>query len=171
MISIFEDFNLLVKVLLDYFLYEEMLCFKKLKKKKLLRKKDKLDISVFEVEVIVLGLVVEDFGFRKDGKRQVLIEEKERFENEKWSNVYQIVIVKVDEVFRLFRMEYVQFIKREEDELVDDVEDFYKLLERVWKLVFIKKEEVRFGFEVLVYFLVFRINEMIDDNSGFGVEI
>lgn len=168
--STFEDLNSSAKVSSDYFSHEEMLRFKKPKKKKSLRKKDKLDISALEAEAIASGLAAEDLGSRKDGKRQALIEEKERSENEKRSNAYQTAIAKADEASRLLRMEHVQSTKREEDELADDAEDLYKSLERARKLALTKKEEVRSGPEALAHLLASRTNETTDDNSGSGAE-
>ncbi|KAF3504597.1 hypothetical protein F2Q69_00044717 [Brassica cretica] len=168
--STFEDLNSSAKVSSDYFSHEEMLRFKKPKKKKSLRKKDKLDISALEAEAIASGLAAEDLGSRKDGKRQALIEEKERSEYEKRSNAYQTAIAKADEASRLLRMEHVQPTKREEDELADDAEDLYKSLERARKLALTKKEEVRSGPEALAHLLASRTNETTDDNSGSGAE-
>ena len=50
----------------DYYTQEEMLQFKKPKKKIMLRKKDELDIDALEVESIVVGLGVGDLGSRDD---------------------------------------------------------------------------------------------------------
>ena len=49
-----------------------MLQFKKPKKKKSLRKKDKLDIDALEAEAVSAGLGIGDLGSRKDGRRQAL---------------------------------------------------------------------------------------------------
>ncbi|KAJ0243664.1 SART-1 family protein DOT2 [Hirschfeldia incana] len=171
--STFEDLNSSAKVSSDYFSHEEMLRFKKPKKKKSLRKKDKLDISALEAEAIASGLAAEDLGSRKDGKRQALKEEKERSEHEKRSNAYQTAIAKADEASRLLRLEQVQSAKREEDEgimLADDAEDLYKSLERARKLALTKKEEVRSGPEAIAQLLASRANEMTDDNSASGAE-
>ncbi|KAL0735716.1 hypothetical protein Bca4012_011926 [Brassica carinata] len=171
--STFEDLNSSAKVSSDYFSHEEMLRFKKPKKKKSLRKKDKLDISALEAEAIASGLGAEDLGSRKDGKRQALKEEKERSENEKRSNAYQTAIAKADEASRQLRMEQVQSSKREEDEssmLADDAEDLYKSLERARKLALTKKEEVRSGPEALAQLLASRTNETTDENGASGAE-
>ncbi|KAF8102963.1 hypothetical protein N665_0189s0017 [Sinapis alba] len=171
--STFEDLNSSAKVSSDYFSHEEMLRFKKPKKKKSLRKKDKLDISALEAEAIASGLGAEDLGSRKDGKRQALKEEKERSENEKRSNAYQTAIAKADEASRLLRMEQDQSTKREEDEstmLADDAEDLYKSLERARKLALTKKEEARSGPEALAQLLASRTNEPTDENGSSGAE-
>ncbi|ESQ41673.1 hypothetical protein EUTSA_v10012684mg [Eutrema salsugineum] len=165
----FEDLNSSAKVSSDYFSHEEMLRFKKPKKKKSLRKKDKLDINAIEAEAVASGLGAEDLGSRKDRKRQAMKEEKERSENEKRSNAYQAAVAKADEASRLLRMEQVQPIKREEDEsivLADDAEDLYKSLERARKLAFTKKEEAGTGPHAVAHFLASRTNQTTEDNSA-----
>lgn len=150
-----------------------MLRFKKPKKKKSLRKKDKLDISALEAEAIASGLAAEDLGSRKDGKRQALKEEKERSEHEKRSNAYQSAIAKADEASRLLRVEQFQSTRREEDEgimLADDAEDLYKSLERARKLALTKKEDAKSGPEAIAQLVASRISETTDDNSASGAE-
>lgn len=169
----FEDLNSSAKVSSDYFSHEEMLRFKKPKKKKSLRKKDKLDISALEAEAIASGLAAEDLGSRKDGKRQALKEEKERSEHEKRSNAYQSAIAKADEASRLLRVEQFQSTRREEDEgimLADDAEDLYKSLERARKLALTKKEDAKSGPEAIAQLVASRISETTDDNSASGAE-
>ncbi|CAN8300196.1 unnamed protein product [Cochlearia groenlandica] len=165
----FEDLNSTSKVSSDYFSHEEMLGFKKPKKKKSLRRKDKLDVSALEAEAVASGLGAEDLGSRKDGKRQAMKEEKERSENEKRSNAYQTALAKADEASRLLRMEQVQPIQREEDEtmvLADDAEDLYKSLERARKLAFTKKVEAGSGPQGLAHLLAASTNQTTDDNSS-----
>uniref|UniRef100_A0A1J3IXY7 SART-1 family protein DOT2 n=1 Tax=Noccaea caerulescens TaxID=107243 RepID=A0A1J3IXY7_NOCCA len=169
----FEDLNSSAKVSSDYFSHEEMLQFKKPKKKKSLRKKDKLDVSALEAEAAASGLAAEDLGSRKDGKRQAMKEEKERYEAEKRSSAYQAAIAKADEASRQLRMEQFQPIKREEDEssvLADDAEDLYKSLERARKLAFTKKEEAGSGPKTVAHLLASSTNQTTDDNSPTGAE-
>ncbi|KAL1213043.1 SART-1 family protein DOT2 [Cardamine amara subsp. amara] len=163
----FEDLNSSAKISSDYFSHEEMLQFKKPKKKKQLRKKEKLDLSALEAEAIASGLGTEDLG-RKDGRRQAMKEEKERSEYEKRSNAYQEAIAKADEASRLLRRETGQPIKREEDEnmvLADDAEDLYKSLEKARRLAFIKKEEAGSGPQAIAHLVAASINQTTDDNS------
>ncbi|PNX56182.1 U4/U6.U5 tri-snRNP-associated protein, partial [Trifolium pratense] len=83
----FEDLTSYGKVSSsDYYSREEMLQFKKSKKKKSLRKKDKLDINALEAESISLGLDVGDLGWRKDAKRKTIQDEQERLAR---NNAYQ----------------------------------------------------------------------------------
>ena len=53
-------------IISDYYTQEEMLQFKKPKKKKKLWKKDKLDVDALKEEAIVVGLGVGDLGSRDD---------------------------------------------------------------------------------------------------------
>ncbi|KAM7497380.1 hypothetical protein LguiA_021794 [Lonicera macranthoides] len=56
----------------DYYTHEEMLQFKKPKKKNSLKKKDKLDLNALEAEAVSAGLGVGDLGTRDDGSTQAL---------------------------------------------------------------------------------------------------
>jgi U4/U6.U5 tri-snRNP-associated protein 1 len=169
----FEDLNSSAKVSSDYFSQEEMLKFKKPKKKKQLRKKDKLDLSMLEAEAVASGLGAEDLGSRKDGRRQAMKEEKERIEYEKRSNAYQEAIAKADEASRLLRREQVQPFKRDEDEsmvLADDAEDLYKSLEKARRLALIKKEEAGSGPQAVAHLVASSTNQTTDDNTTTGDE-
>ena len=73
----FEDLTASGKVSSDYYTHEEMLKFKKPKKKKSLRKKYKLDINALEVETVSSGLSVSDLGSRKDVRRQAIKDEED----------------------------------------------------------------------------------------------
>ncbi|KAG7550904.1 SNU66/SART1 family [Arabidopsis thaliana x Arabidopsis arenosa] len=164
----FEDLNSSAKVSSDYFSHEEMLRFKKPKKKKQLRKKDKLDLSVLEAEAVASGFGAEDLGSRKDGRRQAMKEEKERNDYEKRSNAYQEAVAKADEASRLLRREQVQPIKTDEDEtmvLADDAEDLYKSLEKARRLALIKKEEAGSGPQAVAHLVASSTNQTTDDNS------
>lgn len=140
----FEDLTSSGKVSSDYYTHEEMLKFKKPKKKKSLRKKDKLDISALEAEAISSGLGVGDLGSRKDAKRQAIKDEQERLEAEMRNNAYQSAYAKADEASKLLRLEQTLDIKKEEDETpvyADDDEDLRKSLEKARRLALKKKEE------------------------------
>jgi len=65
-----EDLTSGAKMTSDYYTADEMLQFKKPKKKKSHRKKEKLDLDALEAEAIASGLGEADRGSRNDGKRQ-----------------------------------------------------------------------------------------------------
>ncbi|QCD85836.1 U4/U6.U5 tri-snRNP-associated protein 1 [Vigna unguiculata] len=97
----FEDLTSSGKVSSDYYTHEEMLQFKKPKKKKSLRKKDKLDINALEAEAVSSGLGVGDLGSRKNVRRQAIKEEQERLEAKMRSNAYQSAYAKAEEASKL----------------------------------------------------------------------
>ncbi|KAK7283955.1 hypothetical protein RIF29_13705 [Crotalaria pallida] len=140
----FEDLSSSGKVSSDYYTSEEMLKFKKPKKKKSLRKKDKLDIIALEAEAVSSGLGVGDLGSRKDARRQAMKDEQEKLEAEMRNNAYQSAYAKADEASKLLRLEQTQNVKAEEDEIpafADDDEDLRKSLEKARRLALKKKEE------------------------------
>lgn len=140
----FEDLTSSGKVSSDYFTHEEMLQFKKPKKKKSLRKKDKLDINALEAEAISAGLGVGDLGSRKDARRQAVKDEQERLEAEMRKNAYESAYAKADEASKSLRLEQTLNVKTEEDEtpvFADDDEDLRKSLEKARRLAVKKKEE------------------------------
>ncbi|KAK7313735.1 hypothetical protein VNO77_38930 [Canavalia gladiata] len=140
----FEDLTSSGKVSSDYYTHEEMLQFKKPKKKKSLRKKDKLDINALEAEAISSGLGVGDLGSRKDVRRQAIKDEQERLETEMRNNAYQSAYAKADEASKLLRLEQTLNVKTEDDEtpvFVDDDEDLRKSLEKARRLALRKQEE------------------------------
>ncbi|KAK2456697.1 SART-1 family protein DOT2 [Trifolium repens] len=141
----FEDLTSSGKVSSDYYSHEEMLKFKKPKKKKSLRKKDKLDINALEAEAISSGLGVGDLGSRKDAKRQAIKDEQERLAAEMRNNAYQSAYAKADEASKLLRPEQSLNVKTgEEDEtpvFADDDEDLRKSLEKARRLALKKQEE------------------------------
>lgn len=142
--SHFEDLNSSDQIKSDYYTHEEMLQFKKPKKKKSLRKKEKLDIDALEVEAVSAGLGVGDLGSRNYGKRQAIREEKERSEAEKRSNAYQAAYAKADEASKALRLEQTITVKTEEDDnpvFGDDDEDLRKSLERARKFALKKQDE------------------------------
>ncbi|XP_039061068.1 SART-1 family protein DOT2-like [Hibiscus syriacus] len=139
-----EDLNNAAKISSDYYTQEEMLRFKKPKKKKALRKKEKLDIDALEAEAISSGLGAGDLGSRNDSRRQAIKEEEARSEAEKRYNAYQAAYAKADEASKLLRHEQTLTVKPEEDEnqvFADDEEDLYKSLEKARRLALKKQEE------------------------------
>ena len=125
-----------------------MLQFKKPKKKKSLRKKEKLDLDVLEAEALSSGLGVGDLGSQNDARRQAIRVEQERAEAELRNNAYQSAYAKADEASKSLRMEQTLPVKLEEDEnpvFVDDNDDLYKSLERTRKLSLKKQEEAASG--------------------------
>ncbi|KAL5541561.1 hypothetical protein UlMin_009271 [Ulmus minor] len=142
-----EDLNLPGKVTSDYYTPEEMLRFKKPKKKKALRKKDKLDIDALEAEAVSAGLGAGDLGSRNN-TRQAIKEEQERAEAERRNNAYQLAYAKADEASKSLRLEQTIPSKPEEDEIpitADEDEDFYKSLQRAKKVAQKKQEEAPSG--------------------------
>ncbi|KAL0013526.1 hypothetical protein SO802_000595 [Lithocarpus litseifolius] len=140
----FEDLNAIGKTTSDYYTQEEMLKFKKPKKKKSLRKKEKLDLDALEAEALSSGLGVGDLGSRNDARRQAIKEEQERAEAELRKNAYQSAYAKADEASKSLRMEQTLPVKLEEDEnpvFADEDDDLYKSLERARKLALKKQEE------------------------------
>jgi U4/U6.U5 tri-snRNP-associated protein 1 len=132
----FEDLTSYGKVpSSDYYSHEDMLQFKKPKKKKSLRKKDKL-FNAFEAEAISLGLGIGDVGSRKYAKRQAIKDEQEKLAR---NNAYQSAYAKADEAVKLLRPE--QYLNVETPVFVDDDEDLRKSLEKARRLA-LKKQEI-----------------------------
>ncbi|RCV35440.1 hypothetical protein SETIT_7G240200v2 [Setaria italica] len=139
-----EDLTSTAKMSTDYFTPDEMLQFKKPKKKKSLRKKGKLDLDALEAEAIASGLGAADRGSRNDDRRQSAREEEQKADAEKRSNAYEAAIAKAEEASRALRPEKIMPAKpAEEEELVfgDDYEDLQKSLEQARKLALRKEEE------------------------------
>lgn len=147
--SLPEDLNVAGKVSSDYFTPEEMLKFKKPKKKKALRKKDKLDIDALEAEAVSAGLGVGDLGSRNDAKRRTLKEEKVKAEAEKRDKAYQTAYAKADDASKTLRLEQTLVKPEEDDGFVDDDDDLYKSLARARKIALKKKEETPYGAEAV----------------------
>jgi len=135
-----EDLTSTTKVSTDYFTPDEMLQFKKPKKKKSLRKKEKLDLDVLEAEAIASGLGAADRGSRNDAKRQSAREEEQKADAVKRSSAYEAAIAKAEEASRALRPEKPS---KPAEELVfgDDYEDLQKSLEQARKLALRKQEE------------------------------
>ncbi|KAA0039246.1 SART-1 family protein DOT2 isoform X2 [Cucumis melo var. makuwa] len=143
----FEDLNVSTKVSHDYYTQDEMLKFKKPRKKKSLRKKEKLDIDALEAEAISAGLGVGDLGSRNDSRRQAKKEEQEKSEAEMRLNAYQSAYAKADEASRSLQLVQTSSTRLEDNDdalIADDDEDFYKSLERARKLA-LKKQDAASG--------------------------
>ncbi|XP_062183891.1 SART-1 family protein DOT2-like [Phragmites australis] len=138
-----EDLTSTTKMSTDYFTPDEMVQFKKPKKKKSLRKKEKLDLDVLEAEAIAAGLGAADLGSRNDAKRQSAREEEQKADAEKRSSAYQAAIAKAEEASKALRQEKTKPGKTPEEELVfgEDYEDLQKSLEQARKLALRKQEE------------------------------
>ncbi|GMH31515.1 hypothetical protein Nepgr_033358 [Nepenthes gracilis] len=169
-----EDLNSSVKIASDYYTQEEMLHFKKTKKKKSLRKKEKLDIDALEAEAVSAGLGFGDLGSRNDGKRQIAREEQERSEAERRINAYRAAYAKADDASRALRMEQAVTIQTEEVDapvFSDDAEDLQKSLERTRKLALKKQnEKATSGPEAIARLASSTISSEPPDsqNPGFG---
>lgn len=165
----FEDLTSSGKVSSDYYTHEEMLKFKKPKKKKSLRKKDKLDINALEAEAVSSGLGVGDLGSRKDIRRQAIKDEQEKLEAEMRNKAYQSAYAKADEASKLLRQEQTLDVKTEEDEtpvFVDDDEDLRKSLEKARRLALKKqKEEGASGPQAIALLATSNHNNETDDQN------
>ncbi|KAL3721126.1 hypothetical protein ACJRO7_005879 [Eucalyptus globulus] len=142
--SHYEDLTSSAKTKSNYYTQEEMLRFRKPKKKKSSWRKEKLDLDALEAEAVSAGLAAGDLGSRKDGRRQVSREEQEKIKAEMRKNAYQLAYAKAEEASRSLRVEQTLPVKMEHDEnmvIVDDDEDLYKSLERARKLSLKKQEE------------------------------
>ncbi|XP_015698022.1 SART-1 family protein DOT2 isoform X1 [Oryza brachyantha] len=139
-----EDLTSAAKMASDYYTQAEMLQFKKPKKKKSLRKKEKLDLDALESEAIAAGLGVGDLGSRNDAKRQSAREEEQKADAEKRNYGYQAAIAKAEEASKALRQEKNVSGKQDEPEKLvfgDDYEDLQKSLEQARKLALKKQEE------------------------------
>ncbi|KAI3883313.1 hypothetical protein MKW92_031574 [Papaver armeniacum] len=135
--SRFEDLTSSGKISSDYYTQEEMLQFKKPKKKKSMRKKERLDLDALEAEAISVGLGVGDRGSRKYGKMQSAKEEQVKSEAQKRSDAYQSAIAKAAEASEALRLEQVSIVPVVEDEnpvFGDEDDELYKSLEKARNL-------------------------------------
>ncbi|KAL8130661.1 hypothetical protein V2J09_019816 [Rumex salicifolius] len=170
-----DDLNSSVRVTSDYYTPEEMLQFKKPKKKKSLRKKEKFDIDALEAEAIAAGLGVSDLGSRSDPNRQAAKEEQKRSEAEKRNSAYQAAKAKADEASRALRFE--QSLDMQKDDVddgifVEEADDYQKCLDRVRKIALIKyKDEHASGPDAIALIAASKTNKSIDDlKSGEPLE-
>ncbi|KAL5977092.1 hypothetical protein ACLOJK_021434 [Asimina triloba] len=140
----FDDLASTAKGSSDYYTQEEMLQFKKPKKKKSLRKREKLDLDALEAEAKSAGLGVGDLGSRNEGKRQLARAEQEKADAEMRSNAYQAAYARAEEASKALRHEQTLTVKDEEDgNLVfgDEDEDLYRSLDQARKLALKKQAE------------------------------
>ncbi|XP_039818928.1 SART-1 family protein DOT2-like isoform X2 [Panicum virgatum] len=163
-----EDLTSTTKVSTDYFTPDEMLQFKKPKKKKSLRKKEKLDLDALEAEAIASGLGAADRGSRNDARRQSAREEEQKADAEKRSSAYEAAIAKAEEASRALRPEKIRPSKPAEEELVfgDDYEDLQKSLEQARKLALRKQEEAAGPLAVVELATATRGQEGADTTEG-----
>jgi len=164
-----EDLTSTTKVSTDYFTPDEMLQFKKPKKKKSLRKKEKLDLVALEAEAIASGLGAADRGSRNDARRQSAREEEQKADAEKRSSAYEAAIAKAEEASRALRPEKITPSKpAEEEELVFgvDYEDLQKSLEQARKLALRKQEEAAGPLAVVELATATRDQEGADTTEG-----
>ncbi|PKU65094.1 hypothetical protein MA16_Dca004709 [Dendrobium catenatum] len=141
----YEDLSSSVKIQSDYFTIDEMLQFKKPKKKKSLRKKERLDLDALEAEARAAGLGLGDLGTRGDMKRLSTREEEEKSMAEARSNAYQAALAKAEEASKFLREGQSLTSKpTDNDNLVfgEDFEDLQKSLEQARKLALKKQDEV-----------------------------
>ncbi|PWA60702.1 SART-1 protein [Artemisia annua] len=140
----FEDLTSTRKDSTDYYTSDEMLTFKKPKKKKSLRKKEKFDIDALEAEARSAGLDSGDHGSRSDGKRQAQKEEHERSVTEKRNNAFQSAYMKADEASKALRMEPTVTVQKEQEEeefiFGTDDDDLHNSLQRTRKLALQMKD-------------------------------
>ncbi|KAJ6828776.1 SART-1 family protein DOT2 [Iris pallida] len=140
----FEDLTSSGKNSSDYFTPDEMLQFKKPKKKKSLRKREKLDLDALEAEAKSAGLGTGDLGSRNDSKRQSAKEQEAKIEAEMRNSAYQSALSKAQEASKALRQEQTLTVKPMEDEDMvfgEDYEDLEKSLEQARKVALRRKEE------------------------------
>ncbi|CAN6465455.1 unnamed protein product [Victoria cruziana] len=120
-----------------------MLQFRKPKKKKSLRKKEKLNLDGMEAEAKSAGLGIGDLGSRKDMQRQLDKEAKKKAEAEERMNSYKSAYNKAEEASRALREGQTVTISGDKDEnpVFGDDDDLYKSLEKARKFSFKKQEE------------------------------
>uniref|UniRef100_A0A1D1XKA5 U4/U6.U5 tri-snRNP-associated protein 1 n=1 Tax=Anthurium amnicola TaxID=1678845 RepID=A0A1D1XKA5_9ARAE len=140
----FEDLMSSGKFLSDYYTPEEMLEFKKPKKRKSLRKKEKLDLDALEAEAKSAGLGIGDLGSRNDRNRLSAKEEKEKADAQTRSNAYESAFAKAQEASKVLQQEERDTIKAEEDDspvFGEDYEDLQRSLEQARKLALSRQVE------------------------------
>ncbi|XP_078436862.1 SART-1 family [Wolffia australiana] len=144
-VKAYEDLNSLGRSTSDYFTTEEMLQFKKPRKKKALRKREKLDLDALEAEAKSTGLGASDLGSRKDQSRVTAKKEIERTEAQLRTEAYESALAKAQEAsLALAQAETISV--KEEDDVGDtvfgeDYEDLQRSLERARKLALSQREE------------------------------
>lgn len=168
-INNFENLNSVGTISSDYYTTEEMLQFKKPKKKKSLRKREKLDLDALEAEAKSAGLGSGELGSRIDGRRQAIRQEQERLEAQMKNDAYQSALAKADEASKALQSDQTLNVKSEEDEnLVDgDDEDLYKSLEKTRKLALkLQNEKASSGPQAIALLATSTlINQSSDDQN------
>ncbi|XXG80144.1 hypothetical protein AAC387_Pa09g1080 [Persea americana] len=140
----FQNLTTTGKISSDYYTHEEMVQFKKPKKKKSLRKREKLDLDALEAEAISAGLGVGDLGSRNEERRQSTKAEEERAEADMRTEAYQAAYAKAEEASKALRQGQTLTIQPEENENLvfgGDDEDLYKSLEKARKLALKRQDE------------------------------
>ncbi|XP_043700636.1 SART-1 family protein DOT2 isoform X2 [Telopea speciosissima] len=168
-----EDLNSSGKISSDYYTHDEILQFKKPKKKKSLRKKEKLDLDALEAEAITAGLGMGDLGSRKDGKRKAAKEDQEKSEAEIRNNAYQTAYAKAEEASKALRQEQTLTVKVAEDEnpvFGEDDEDLYKSLETARKLALKKQNQAAASGPQAVALLASTANNQSSDDHNSAYE-
>eukprot|EP01018_Ginkgo_biloba_P030020 Gb_12198 [translate_table: standard] len=130
----------------DYYTHDEMLQFKKPKKKKKLRKKDKLDVDALEAEAITAGLGIEDLGSRDRKHTRALREEAEKAEAEHRKNAYETAYSKAAEASRGLRDEKPSDTMQVDEEdgyavFGGEDDELYKSLEKARQVALKKQAE------------------------------
>ena len=139
----YEDLNSYGRSSSDYFTPEEMLQFKKPKKKKSLRKKEKFDVEALEAEAKTTGLGASDLGSRKDQSRLATKIERERVEAQLRTEAYESALAKAKEAsMALSRAETITMVVDQTEEVFgEDYEELQRSLERARKLALSRQEE------------------------------
>ncbi|CAM8949357.1 unnamed protein product [Rhodiola kirilowii] len=140
----FEDLSTSTKISSDYYTQEEMLQFKKPKKKKALRKKDKLNLEALEAEAVAAGLGEEDLGSRKNKRGHIRREEQEKSEAEMRSSAYQSAYAKAEEASKALKVKQASISKQEDDDALftGEDEDLQKSMKKTRNLAFRKQNVV-----------------------------
>ncbi|MQL97089.1 hypothetical protein Taro_029777, partial [Colocasia esculenta] len=141
----FEDLTSSGKFSSDYYTPEEMLQFKKPKRKKSLRKKEKLDLDALEAEAKSTGLGIGDLGSRGDQTRLSARQEQEKAEAQARKDAYESALAKAEEASKSFQQQETLMMKAEEDDspvFGEDYEDLQRALEQARKLALSRQDEV-----------------------------
>ncbi|PKA48641.1 hypothetical protein AXF42_Ash021050 [Apostasia shenzhenica] len=165
----FEDLSSSAKVQSDYFTTDEMLQFRKPKKKKSLRKRERLDLDALEEEAKASGLGAGDLGTRNDMKRLSAREEQEKSMVEARSSAYQVALAKAEEASKALRqVQTLTSNSGDTENLVfgEDYDDLQKSLEQARKLALKKKDEAVSSGPQAVALLASAHNEQEDTQSS-----
>eukprot|EP00252_Welwitschia_mirabilis_P011776 TRINITY_DN261_c0_g1_i1.p1 TRINITY_DN261_c0_g1~~TRINITY_DN261_c0_g1_i1.p1 ORF type:complete len:1135 (+),score=425.73 TRINITY_DN261_c0_g1_i1:3053-6457(+) len=128
----------------DYYTHEEMLQFKKPKKKKVLRKREKLDLDALAAETASDSLGAKDRGSRKDTDRQALKEAAKKEAADQRQRAYQSAYKKAQEASRVLQEGMPSSVMQEDEDTAvfgAEEEELYKSLEKARKEA-LKKQSV-----------------------------